>query len=252
MKTLTPQSLIPRLRVGLVFLVTVLSLVGSAIAQTKAVIDGPDTALPGELVVLNSDKSVGDNHKWITPEGISTAQAGCDSIKSQVFFATPRAGKYTFVLIVTDKEANIEYDSHTVEIKGANVPDPPPVKPVDPDPTDPIPPPTVLQQLEKLSRDNSLRLNDAPTRSALQVSLQTAIDDINTKCAASQCPTLPAAQLQIQRAIESVLLMRKGNSRDALWLDGWRVPNNQLMASIKIESSKQYAAAVQAIANGLK
>lgn len=224
-----------------------LLLATSLLAQTKAVIDGPESALPGELVVLNSDKSTGDNHKWITPEGISTAQAGCDSIKSQVFFATPRPGKYTFVLIVTDKEANIEYDSHTVEIKSAD-PQPDPK----PDPTDPVTPPTVLQQLEKLSRDNSLRLNDAPTRSALQSRLQAAIDDINAKCAAMQCPTLPAAQLQIQKAIESVLLLRKGNSRDALWLDGWRVPNNQLMASIKIESSKQYAAAVQAIANGLK
>lgn len=228
-----------------------LLLATSLFAQTKAVIDGPDTALPGELVVLNSDKSSGDNHKWITPDGISTAQAGCDSIKSQVFFATPRPGKYTFILIVTDKEANIEYDSHTVEIKSAS-PDPKPVDPPPTDPTDPPPPPTALQQLEKLSRDNSLRLNDEPTRRALLVSMQSAIDDINAKCAVMQCPTLPAAQKQIQTAIESVLLQRKGSSRDALWLDGWRVPNNQLMASIKIESSKQYAVAVQAIANGLK
>jgi hypothetical protein len=240
------------------FLPTVLSfwvvLVSIGLGQTKAVIEGPDNALPGELVVLNSNASVGDSHKWIVPEGISTAQAGCDAIKSQVFFATPKVGKYTFVLIVADKAANIEYDSHTVEIKAVNAPDPPPVKPVDPkpDPTDPVTPPTQLQQLTKLSKDNSLRLNDGPTRKMLADSLQIVVDDINAKCAVMQCPTLSAAQRQVQSAIELVLLQRRGSSRDALWIDGWRVPNNQLIATMQIQSSKQFSVAVQAIVDGLK
>jgi hypothetical protein len=223
-------------------------------SDLKAVIEGPDNALPGELVVLNSNASVGDSHKWIVPEGISTAQAGCDAIKSQVFFATPKVGKYTFILIVSDKQANIEYDSHTVEIKAVNAPDPPPVKPVDPkpDPTDPVTPPTQLQQLTKLSKDNSLRLNDGPTRKMLADSLQIVVDDINAKCAVMQCPTLSAAQKQVQSAIELVLLQRRGSSRDALWIDGWRVPNNQLIANMQIQSSKQFSVAVQAIVDGLK
>ncbi len=232
-----------------------LLLASVCLGQTKAVIEGPDNALPGELVVLNSNASVGDSHKWIVPDGISTAQAGCDSIKSQVFFATPKVGKYTFILIVADKEANIEYDSHTVEIKAVNAPDPPPVKPVDPpttNPTDPVTPPTQLQQLTKLSKDNSLRLNDEPTRKMLASSLQIVVDDINAKCAVQQCPTLAAAQRQVQSAIELVLLQRRGASRDALWLDGWRVPNNQLIATMQIQSSKQYVAAVQAIVDGLR
>jgi hypothetical protein len=229
-------------------------LMSISLGQTKAVIEGPDNALPGELVVLNSNASVGDSHKWIVPEGISTAQAGCDAIKSQVFFATPKVGKYTFILIVADKEANIEYDSHTVEIKAVNAPDPPPVKPVDPkpDPTDPITPPTQLQQLTKLSKDNSLRLNDEPTRGMLASSLQIVVDDINAKCALQQCPTLAAAQRQVQSAIELALLQRRGASRDALWVNGWRIPNNQLIATMQIQSSKQYVAAVQAIVDGLK
>ena len=229
-------------------------LMSISLGQTKAVIEGPDNALPGELVVLNSNASVGDSHKWIVPEGISTAQAGCDAIKSQVFFATPKVGKYTFILIVADKEANIEYDSHTVEIKAVNAPDPPPVKPVDPkpDPTDPITPPTQLQQLTKLSKDNSLRLNDEPTRGMLASSLQIVVDDINAKCALQQCPTLAAAQRQVQSAIELALLQRRGASRDALWVNGWRIPNNQLIATMQIQSSKQFAATVQAIVDGLR
>lgn len=241
------------------FLPTVLSfwviLVSISLGQTKAVIQGPDNALPGELVVLNSNDSIGDSHRWIVPEGISTAQAGCDAIKSQVFFATPKVGKYTFTLIVADKKANIEFAQHTVEIKAVNAPDPPPTKPVDPpptNPTDPVTPPTQLQQLTKLSKDNSLRLNDEATRKALADSLQLVVSDINAKCAVMQCPTLQAAQKQVQTAIESVLLQRTGSSRDALWLNGWRIPNNQLMGSFRIESSKQYAATVQAIVDGLR
>lgn len=231
-----------------------LLLASVCFGQTKAVIDGPDNALPGELVVLNSNQSVGDSHKWIVPEGISTAQAGCDAIKSQVFFATPKVGKYTFTLIVADKEANIEFAQHTVEIKSVSVPVPPPEKPVDPkpDPTDPVTPPTLLGQLTKLSRDNSLRLNDGPTRAMLASSLQAVVNDINAKCSVLQCPTLSAAQRQVQLAIESVLLQRRGTSRDALWVDGWRVPNNQLIATMQIQSSKQFAEAVQAIVDGLR
>jgi len=229
-----------------------LLLVAVCLGQTKAVIEGPESALPGELVVLNSNNSVGDSHRWIVPEGISTAQAGCDSVKSQVFFATPREGRYKFILIVADKEANIEFDSLTVEIKSVNAPDPPP--PVEPPPVDPVEPPpqTGLEQLAKLSRDNSLRLNDATTRKALADSLQLVVNDINAKCSARQCPTLATAQSQVQIAIESVLLQRRGTSRDALWLDGWRVPNNDLIRTLKIESSSQYAATVQAIVNGLR
>jgi hypothetical protein len=232
-----------------------LLLASVCLGQTKAVIVGPDNALPGELVVLNSNQSIGDSHRWIVPEGISTAQAGCDAIKSQVFFATPKVGKYTFTLIVADKKAVIEFAQHTVEIKAVNAPEPPPTKPVDPpptNPTDPVTPPTQLQQLTKLSKDNSLRLNDEPTRKMLADTLQAVVNDINAKCAALQCPTLPAAQKQVQSAIESVLLQRRGASRDALWLNGWRIPNNQLMTSFKIESSKQYAATVQAIVDGLR
>jgi hypothetical protein len=83
-------------------------------------------------------------------------------------------------------------------------------------------------------------------------SLQIVVDDINAKCAVMQCPTLSAAQKQVQSAIELVLLQRRGSSRDALWIDGWRVPNNQLIATMQIQSSKQFSVAVQAIVDGLK
>jgi hypothetical protein len=234
---------------GLKSLVFWLLLASFCFGQTKAVIEGPESALPGELVVLNSNNSIGDSHRWIVPDGLSTAQAGCDSIKSQVFFATPREGSYKFILIVSDKEANIEFDTLVVEIRSEQKPppveNPPPVKP------DPKPPGT-FQQLTQISRDNSLRLNDPTTRKMLADSLQIVVNDIKAKCSLRQCPTLEFAQRQVQSAIESTLLQRKGNSRDALWLSGWRVPNNTLMQDLKIESSTQYAEAIQAIVDGLK
>ena len=196
-------------------------------AQVQAVIDAPTKALPGELVVLNSSKSKGDNHKWITPEGISTAQAGCTAIDSQVFFATPRAGSYTFYLIVSDKTAAIDYAKHTVVIGNPIAPEPPPELPIDP----PVTNPGEFAKLTELSKANSLRLNDTPTRTALAVSLKKVIAEMKAMCARNECPTLQGAQSAFVHSIESVLLARpRGASRDANWEEVWRLPNAKFIS----------------------
>jgi len=222
-------------------------LCSSVFGQASAVIEGPTKALPGELVVLNSSKSVGDNHKWITPEGISTAQAGCTAIDSQIFFATPRPGSYTFILVVSDKTAAIEFARHTVVIDG---------KPIDPptDPTDPVDPPPVsdFAKLFELSKENSLKLNDAATRTALAVSLRRTVNAMKIECANNQCPTLQSAQSRFVKAIEDTLLQRKGSSRNVNWEDGWRVPNAKFLATQQINSSAKYLEACDAITKGLE
>ncbi len=225
-----------------------LFLCGSVFGQASAVIEGPSKALPGELVVLNSSKSVGDNHKWITPEGISTAQAGCNAIDSQIFFATPRPGSYTFVLIVADKSAAIEYARHTVVIDGS-LPVDPPVKPVDP-PTQP--PASDFAKLTELSKDNANRLNDAVTKAALAKSLRQVVNAMKTECANMRCPTLQAAQSRFVKAIEDTLLQRQGSSRNVNWEDGWRIPNAKFLATQTFSSSAKYLEACEAITKGLE
>jgi len=229
----------------LIFLVCAVA----ANAQTIAIIDGPSSALPGELVVLSSSNSKGDNHKWISPAGLSTAQAGCEAIASQLFFATPREGSYEFILVVSDKAAAIEFTKHTVVIKTPGTPVPPPV--VNPPPVV-DPPKSVLEQLKDLSKQNATRLNDPATRSQLATNIKTVVAEIKALCAANQCPTLAGAQSKVVKAIESTLLARsKGVSRLADWEQGWRVPNNQWIATAGITTVTQYLDAIAAIADSL-
>jgi hypothetical protein len=214
-------------------------------AQVEAVIDAPSKALPGELVVLNSSKSKGDNHKWITPEGISTAQAGCTAIDSQVFFATPRAGSYTFYLIVSDKTAAIDYAKHTVVIGDSASPKPDPELP----PTQP----GDFAKLTQISRANSLALNDPKTRASLAASLKPVVAQLKALCESNQCPTLAAAQSRFVGTMEAVLLARpKGPSRDANWEEVWRVPNARFISDANISSVTRGIEAYDAIVKGLE
>lgn len=222
-----------------------LILCGSVLGQVSAVIEAPDKALPGELVVLSSKKSTGDNHKWITPEGISTAQAGCTAIDSQIFFATPNKGSYTFYLVVTDKTAAIDFAKHTVVIgDGTSTPiDPPPVNP----------PVGDFSKLTELSKANSLKLNDPMTRASLAGSLRQVTTQMKIQCANNQCPTLQGAQTLFVKTLEAVLLSRpKGPSRDANWEEGWRIPNAKWIMDAKITTVDRYLNACEAIAKGLE
>ena len=222
------------------------SLCSVAFAQVEAIIVAPEKALPGELVVLNSSKSKGDNHKWITPEGISTAQAGCTAIDSQVFFATPRAGSYTFYLIVSDKTAAIDYAKHTVVI-GDSVVNPP--KPEPP----PVTQPGDFAKLTQISRANSLALNDPKTRASLLASLKPVVAQLKSLCDSNQCPTLAAAQSRFIGTMEAVLLARpRGESRDANWEEVWRLPNAKFISDSKITSVTTGIAAYDAIVKGLE
>ena len=53
------------------------SLCVTSFAQPVAKITGPKESPPGEMVVLSSTGSTGDNLKWIKPEGLQTHQVGC-------------------------------------------------------------------------------------------------------------------------------------------------------------------------------
>jgi hypothetical protein len=205
-------------------------LASQACGQITAVIEGPSIVQPGELAVLNSSKSVGDNHKWITPDSLSVAQSGCDAINSQVFFATPRPGKYTFILIVADKSASIEFARHEVEVKDVAAPQPP----VNDD--------GEFALLKSMSKANSLRLNDEVTRKALH----TALKKITLPS------TLPEAQAQFIKAIEDVLLDRQRPQRNAEWSAAWRQPNNEFIKRANITDVKTYFKAVTAIIQGLE
>lgn len=233
----------------LLSLVVLLVLTGNLLAQPQAVIVGPTETPPGEMVVLSSKGSVGDNLEWVKPEGLQTLSVGCSLLDTQVVFATTKVGKYEFWLIVADKEAKISYKRHVVEVKGKAPPDNPP-------PDDPPPPvepnPTKWDKLKGISKAGADNLNDNPTRVKMKSTLAATILSIEGKCAVGQCPGLADAKQQVMMAIESVLLTRAPGTPSAHveWA-AWRKANQAEVNRLQLVDVPDYLSAVKAIAQGL-
>lgn len=211
-----------------------------ALAQPKAVIDGPKSGATGDLIVLDGSQSVGDGHLWVLPANLQTLACG-DVGPGQIAFASGKAGVYTFALIVADKTAAIDHVTHTVAIGGA----------IEPEPVDPPDEPTPAPELEKLSYESASRLADFVTAAGLADSILAADAQIENMCKVGQCPGLAQAQAIMVSAIERRLLARAGVSRNVDWLNGWRKPiNAELAKLINVDVSK-YRAAMRSVAAGL-
>lgn len=230
-------------------LAIILSLFASALfADVKAVIDGPAEARPGDLVVLSGQQSTGDGYRWVSPAGVQTLT--CSEL--ELAFAVGTPGRYTFMLIAADTEANIDYTSWTVTIApdpGSKPPDPEPGQPEEPEqPTDP---PPALERLRTASRDGANSLADPATAKTLSAAIRSVCQVIDAECNAMQCPTTGEAVRRMSASIEGALAQRRGGSLAKNWLDGWRRPINTALAALGPVTSKQYITAMRAIATGL-
>lgn len=215
-------------------------------AQPVAKITGPTETKAGELTVVSSTGSIGDNLEWIKPDGITIMQAGCDLLDSQLFFATTKEGKYEFILIVVDKEAKISYAKHTVVVGKPTDPIPDP----DPDPTpDPIPTPGKWSPLKELSKTNADKVNDPVARLRLKEELEKTVNKIVSMCQQQQCPTLQEAKRLVTVSIEDTLLTRSVRFSD--WANLWRVPNSNLVNQLGTKDLNDYLNAVRALISGL-
>lgn len=217
-------------------------------ADAVAVIEGPTTGRAGDLIVLDGSDSAGDGFRWIVPDGLQTINCGGVG-PGQLAFASGKAGAYTFTLIAADKEAEIDYVTHTVTIAGS-VPGPVPVP--DPVPDDPTPTPVpVLEQLEKISRDSATGLNDSATAIGLAQAIMAVEAQMEQMCSSGQCPGLGTAKAMMVAAIERRLLAREGVSRNVNWLDGWRKPINEAISKVQANDVPTYRAVMRAVASGL-
>jgi hypothetical protein len=228
------------------FLALCLALVAStAFAQPQAVIQGPGESIVGDLVVLNSGASVGDNKVWIVDPAASGRTIEC---AETLAFAVGTPGRYEFTLVVANKEAEIAFARHVVivRVQGTTPPPVDPVDPVDPDPTDPPPvvPPN-LKELTELSKSRAISLADNATANALADALKAAVAQSGPK-------PLADAKTAISAAFESTMLARTGASRDKDWLRTWRVPINEAIDKLNPTTTAQYLAAVTAVEQGLR
>jgi hypothetical protein len=231
----------------------------TSFADVKAVIDGPSTGNPGDLIVLNGVNSIGDGHRWVIPEGLQTLACGTAG-PGQLAFASGRAGSYTFGLIVADKEAAIDYVTHTVKI-GGSLPQPPPTDPDQPDlpipdpdepdePDQPTPVPG-LEQIEKLSMEKAASLADSTTAKSIAQGILEVDRQIEVMCSRGQCPGLASVKQMMVATIEGRLLGRRGASLNVNWLDGWRKPINEAINKLNAVDVPSYRAIMRAVAVGL-
>jgi len=192
-------------------------------APITAVIEAPDRVNIGDLVILDSSKSTGDNRLWVVDPRVEGRYLELDQ---RMVFAIGTPGTYTFQLIVADTKANIAQTKKNVTV-GGTVVSPPPVDPVDP--TDPVPPPS-NQGVFKATKAATDFMADPTTAAQLRQALT----------------SLPEKTPEtVQKAIATVMLNRKDQSKD--WLSNWRVPVNFAIE----RSGLSYDQAIQQVIKGL-
>lgn len=217
-------------------LAILLLLVGPAWADVKAVIDGPETAAAGDLVVLSAEAAIGDGLKWLPPAGIQTLTCA----ERELAFAIGRPGKYVFGLIVADTTAAIDYVEHVVTIGGQ----------VDEPPEEPTP--GRFDALLRLSAERSAALGDPVTATRLSAAIAAAAEGIRQLCDAGQCPTMAKAKAMAVDEIEATLATRTGDALRVDWLNGWRRQINAALLQLNLVDVKNYAAALTAVSIGLR
>lgn len=202
-----------------------LLLASSAFAEVRAVITGPEQANPGDLVVLSAAESVGDNYIWIQPQHLQTFT--CDS--KQLAFAVGTPGSYTFTLVAADKEAAIDYTTHTVVI-GKPTPTPTPT---------PAPVPNSLTEISR-----STAPNDPDTAFKIVENIESTISFIQ----ANQLPVTEVRAL-FQANIGNALALRPRGSQ-ANWMP-WRKALEAEMTRVAPTTQPQLITAYKAVAAGL-
>jgi hypothetical protein len=205
--------------------------------EIKSNIKGPTTALAGTLVFLSHEEAVGDNKVWIIPDEIKSASASCGS---NVFFSIPTPGKYQFGLIVADKQANIAYSWHTIDVVGSAVAPAPPTP--TPTPT-PVTPPQSYESIRLTSRTAVDSLQDPSTTSLLASSLTNLLPKLPGD--------LPSAKGLVTSTVETCFAMRQPTSRTKDWLNVWRIPIDKEIGKANPQTIEEYRECLKAVIRGL-
>lgn len=196
-----------------------------ALAEVTAVINAPDKVNIGDLVVLDSSESKGDNKLWVIDP---KAEGRYLKLEHQIVFAIGTPGVYEFQLIVADKEANIGQVKHRVTVG------PPVVIPPTPTPTDPPPvnPPVGNNKVRNAVRAATAAVNDPPTAQAMRQALINLTDK---------------SQESVKAEIAKVLFARGPESKNKSWDTLWREPVDKAI----IEAKLPFPETVRQIIEGL-
>lgn len=211
-------------------LLAILLLVSSAFGEPKAVINGPTVAPAGEGVLITAEGSTGDNLVWIMPDNLSVFT--CNT--NQLFFSTTKVGKYEFILIAADKEAQVAYARHIVTVGTTTPPTTPEI-------------PTPALDVGKISKDSAP--DDSPTKIVLKRVLLQTHANIQALCDVGRCPPIEVAIAQYQQVVQDTLLSRPRGSQSS-WF-GWRQVLENTIVEIKPTTIEQIQNIWLAITTGL-
>lgn len=209
---------------GMKIVLLLLSLVcSSCAAEVLAIIKAPTQVNIGDLVVLDSSDSLGDNQKWVIDP---RAEGRYLELEKRIVFAIGTPGVYSFQLIVADTYAAIDQTKHDVTVGTPT--DTPPVDP----PTPPPAPPADTSVLDAVKAATKA-VNDPQTASALRQAL-------------ISLPEKTPGAVQIK--IAEVLLTRSPTSQKVDWLGLWRKPVNDALDKAQMPYDK----AIEQIIKGLE
>jgi hypothetical protein len=222
------------------------------VAPPVAVIVGPERGNPGDLIVLDATQSrdaVG--FAWVLADGDKTFLEVDNGRK--VVFATGTAGRYTFVLIAANAQADgkpqVAVARHVLTV-GEPQPNPNPPNPDPPGPQ-PNPLPPGKYGLASFARDAAAGVQlVAAERARTAVALAGSFDSIASTIAAGAIKT-PADAIGATQANNITAL---GSARDAWrpWAEALRVKLNTLSDSGQMSSMDDYIVAWREISTGLR
>lgn len=195
-------------------------------AEVVAIIKAPTKVNVGDLVVLDSSDSKGDNQKWVIDP---RAEGRYLELENRIVFAIGTPGVYSFQLIVADTTAAIDQTKHDVTVGFPTTP----VPPTNPGPVPPVTPPPSDSSVLDAVKAATKAVNDPQTAQALRKALM----DLPEKT--------PGA---VQMKIAEVLLTRSSSSQNIDWLNLWRKPVNEAIDKAQMPYDK----AIEQIIAGLE
>ena len=156
-------------------------------AEPKAVIDGVDKAVPGDLVVLRTKGSVGTGFAWNVVPKWATKHSVVVEGGTTCIFASSRKGKFTFILSATDTGTSTIATAQHELYNGLDPPDdddPPPDDDIPPDDEDPQPGDNWANWAKKTAEAKVDMPCGGPRANAAKA-IASALDDTVKVCAGS-------------------------------------------------------------------
>ena len=221
------------------------ALLCSSVICGAAEINGRETSLPGDLVVLKATTET-DRFCWVYDKAAYGFDAlRCDADKS-IAFSAAKPGRYVFWVIAEESDA-LATVRHIVTVSALPSDH---TKPPGGGPADPV------SDIEKTADAMAAKfaivsgkLRDPDTAAAIATQWMAVSGKVRGS------PTLEDAGVVISDATRAALAARKGVSRYVDWLNGFRVPlNKEIKDAIDaghIKTPADLDVVIQAIAGGM-